>query len=274
MTGLFAVFVILVTLVIQLVLTMIQMATKTLKALIVTVINTPILLISSIVGVFAIASLLFFVAIVSVPIMLLFSPLLLVALFFSPLLIIVGTPIVLAILGLGVVSFSATSVVVAVASLILAAAFGVLGLPCAWPRLLSSSLQAIYVKENSGDPVGKFIQNFIFTMWKYLVPSLPGFGNEFTGISALLFREPCMYHEPKESQLQSNKYDGEVWIYINGIATTKEIADSNRDLLYKMFGRPVHLVHNPTDSLLVDLIECLAWKVGLLKTFTSIGAFL
>jgi len=60
-----------------------------------------------------------------------------------------------------------------------------------------------------------------------------------------------------------NKFDNEIWIYINGIATTKDVSDTHRKLLFDMFGRPIHLLQNPTQGLLWDLFECFSWKLGL-----------
>merc|ERR1712038_1731776 len=77
--------------------------------------------------------------------------------------------------------------------------------------------------------------------------------------------DPCRHYPPSETQMKDAKVKDEIWIFINGVATTKEIADQNCNLIFKMFGRPVDLLHNPTDGLVVDLFECAAGKTGLFQ---------
>jgi hypothetical protein len=94
-----------------------------------------------------------------------------------------------------------------------------------------------------------------------------------TGLEVLfrvIPRHECGAYAPLNHANDSNVGPvDENWIYINGVATTKEIADANRHLLFEMFGRPIHLMYNPTNSILVDLIECISWKVGIFGSFTS-----
>merc|ERR1712113_1363299 len=86
---------------------------------------------------------------------------------------------------------------------------------------------------------------------------------------SFMFQEPCVLYPPSNEQIREADEKGigedETWIYINGMATTKDIANANRYLLYQMFGRPVHLLHNPTDNVFFDLLECLSGKVGLFE---------
>jgi len=62
-----------------------------------------------------------------------------------------------------------------------------------------------------------------------------------------------------------NDYPDELWIYVNGILTELEDAKSGCKRMYEMFGRPVKLLHNPTDGPILDLLECLMGKTGLLR---------
>ena len=46
------------------------------------------------------------------------------------------------------------------------------------------------------------------------------------------------------------------WFFLNGICTDKQVWQINADLISKMFGVPVHSMHNPTNGLILDLAEC------------------
>lgn len=49
----------------------------------------------------------------------------------------------------------------------------------------------------------------------------------------------------------------EIWFYINGVVTDHWIAQINAEYLAELFHRPIHILHNPTDGLHRDLIECI-----------------
>jgi hypothetical protein len=49
----------------------------------------------------------------------------------------------------------------------------------------------------------------------------------------------------------------EIWFYINGVVTDHWIAQINAEYLADLFHRPIHILHNPTDGLHRDLIECI-----------------
>eukprot|EP00803_Ostreobium_quekettii_P006291 evm.model.scf_1153.3 EVM.evm.TU.scf_1153.3 scf_1153:46124-49585(-) len=50
--------------------------------------------------------------------------------------------------------------------------------------------------------------------------------------------------------------DAEVWFFLNGVATTLDIAKTNAMMLQELFERKVNIIHNPTDSAVLDLLEC------------------
>jgi hypothetical protein len=52
-------------------------------------------------------------------------------------------------------------------------------------------------------------------------------------------------------------YDGEYWMYMNGVSVGKDWLQSNINRLTLTFGRPVHGVLNPTDGIVFDLLQCL-----------------
>lgn len=57
----------------------------------------------------------------------------------------------------------------------------------------------------------------------------------------------------------------ERWFFINGIATSRDVARLNVDVLSSMFKRPFTLIHNPTQGLTNDLVE------SALQKFTNIN---
>mmetsp|Transcript_18983 Transcript_18983/g.26724 ORF Transcript_18983/g.26724 Transcript_18983/m.26724 type:complete len:466 (-) Transcript_18983:193-1590(-) len=156
---------------------------------------------------------------------------------------------------------------------------GVIGLPTSWLTLLSNIRKEL-LERPSSDPLGNLLWRVVVIFYRFIVLPLPSIPNVTTGLSWLIFREPCAYYEPKQKQVEeaenrepSKQYSDELWIYINGIATTKDIADAHRDLLFEMFGRPMHLLHNPTDGMVFDLLECLAWKLGFLENLLNVFYF-
>jgi hypothetical protein len=139
---------------------------------------------------------------------------------------------------------------------IFAAIIGIIGTPDSWLWLTFRLLESF-----GNDPLG-FLLSVPGTIYKFAVPPLPfACPPNPSWIQRLLFREPSEVYDPPQEQQNSAKVKNELWIYINGIATTKSIAMHNRKVLNRMFGRPIYLCHNPTDSILIDLIECLAGKL-------------
>lgn len=71
----------------------------------------------------------------------------------------------------------------------------------------------------------------------------------------------CHPHHPmvaKECEVkvaESNGQTSDSFFYINGICTTRRMAIATGFELAKMFNKNVSVVHNPTDSVLVDLLE-------------------
>ena len=63
--------------------------------------------------------------------------------------------------------------------------------------------------------------------------------------------------EPSKHIVFKDKHDDEYWIYLNGVSVGQTWLQSNIDRLSLTFGRSVHGVHNPTDGIIFDLIQCL-----------------
>lgn len=80
-----------------------------------------------------------------------------------------------------------------------------------------------------------------------------------------LFNKEVETIAPEDYGITGNNFKNEKWIYINGISTSKNDAINHGKEMYEMFGRPVNVIWNPTNGIIVDLIECIAGKVGLLQ---------
>lgn len=63
--------------------------------------------------------------------------------------------------------------------------------------------------------------------------------------------------EPSKNIVFKDEHDDEYWIYLNGVSVGKTWLQSNIDRLSLTFGRRVHGVHNPTDGIIFDVIQCL-----------------
>jgi hypothetical protein len=61
----------------------------------------------------------------------------------------------------------------------------------------------------------------------------------------------------------------EMWLFVNGVATSPAVLKANGKELARIFQRPIHLVHNPTDSVLLDLAECILGRTFNFKTALS-----
>jgi hypothetical protein len=139
--------------------------------------------------------------------------------------------------------------------------FGILGAPCSWPVLLRNALEIF-----PGGPAERFL-GALATVYKTIV-FLPFYCPKFldevlpTWIKFFLFRQRPEVYPPPSYQQAGAKVKDECWIFVNGIATTTQIANSNVRFLYNLFGREIHLCYNPTDGMLVDLLECAVGKVG------------
>lgn len=82
-----------------------------------------------------------------------------------------------------------------------------------------------------------------------------------------VFRKESKFYEYNEvyENFDNDYNKEELWIYINGIATTLEGAKINCRKMRELFGQPVKLLHNPTENPVLDIMECMIGKTGLLK---------
>lgn len=67
------------------------------------------------------------------------------------------------------------------------------------------------------------------------------------------------YEVPDDTRVMTEEED-EVWYFLNGICTDRNVLRLNGKALANLFGRRVHLMHNPSDGILLDLLECAAGR--------------
>jgi len=75
-----------------------------------------------------------------------------------------------------------------------------------------------------------------------------------------LFWRPSNYFQQPDPFASDNSFANEHWFFINGVATNEPVAQFNSELLSKLFNRPLTVVHNQTDSLVLDLLQCALGK--------------
>ncbi|KAF2088066.1 hypothetical protein K490DRAFT_73060 [Saccharata proteae CBS 121410] len=57
--------------------------------------------------------------------------------------------------------------------------------------------------------------------------------------------------------VSDTKHPEEKWVFINGVSVGRYWLQSNIDRLAETFGRPVIGIHNPTNGLIFDLVQCM-----------------
>lgn len=143
----------------------------------------------------------------------------------------------------------------------------ILGLPRTWipPYRRYSELEAI-------DPW--YLRRTIKTLVNVLVPSIPrtppAFGPPVIG---QVFWQPTVILQRPDHHGSYTTFPDEAWFFVNGIMTNDVIAQGNAAYLAHLFHRPITLIQNSTDSLLVDLVECALGKHWQRNTEPATKAF-
>ncbi|MFT7185789.1 MAG: hypothetical protein ACI84K_001172 [Pseudohongiellaceae bacterium] len=91
------------------------------------------------------------------------------------------------------------------------------------------------------------IHHFAKTMGSALFPSY----SPFRGVPHL------PYEVPKQGQAID---DREIWFFLNGICTDRSVLRLNGKALAGLFQRKVYLMHNPSDGIVLDLLECIVGR--------------
>jgi hypothetical protein len=79
-----------------------------------------------------------------------------------------------------------------------------------------------------------------------------------TGLCTLInAKEVLFYSNPEYAAPNQKKFAHEQWIFLNGVACGEHWMKSCLDRLALTFGRPIIGVHNRTDGVIFDVVECL-----------------
>ncbi|KAB8256086.1 hypothetical protein BDV32DRAFT_105784 [Aspergillus pseudonomiae] len=76
-------------------------------------------------------------------------------------------------------------------------------------------------------------------------------------ICALVFNNTDEVLESRVPIEERPEHERECWVFINGVAVGRHWLQNNIDRLAYTFGRKIIGVHNPTDGIVFDVIECL-----------------
>lgn len=129
---------------------------------------------------------------------------------------------------------------------IVTSVLGIVGMVTSWPFLLQEFLSA----HTDEDFVDGVLNTFLCTVIPFY-SKIAGETNEVHE-AALIQRQ---IYGPNQSD------DDELWIYINGVATPQAIAFQNCVMLNELFHHKVTAVHNVTNSVIVDLYDCVRGKL-------------
>eukprot|EP00752_Nemacystus_decipiens_P004041 g3700.t1 len=140
---------------------------------------------------------------------------------------------------------------------------GIAGFPSSWWNVLKLDLNLLGLVNQS-----RFITLF-WTLLAFVRPTIPG---DSPRALRTLFPWMAWFFFSDEATVTGDVVDGdspESFFYVNGICTTLQMASDTGKELCQMLGRPVTVVHNPTDSALVDIAECILAKLWAGQSFVT-----
>jgi len=164
---------------------------------------------------------------------------------------------------------------------------GVIGMPINWPFLFVNSVKSLWPKKNQPTSNGScnFVSQFFamctiagITLYRLFVPQFFALTDKeyqkipsnLKGLLWIFYKEPSKWYDGEgDIGPQPTSITDEVWIYVNGVATTKQLGRQHCEALNQKFGRKVLFCHNPTQSFFVDLLKCVHDKVGLFWNIKS-----
>jgi hypothetical protein len=101
------------------------------------------------------------------------------------------------------------------------------------------------------------VSSFLELLSDILIPKLPISSPSWIPkiIQRIFFGGNSKYIADKEEVK-----DKICFIYINGILSNRNVIEQNKKAIKVLFNRPVNLIHNVTDSFIMDIIECIIGK--------------
>lgn len=102
----------------------------------------------------------------------------------------------------------------------------------------------------------RHLKRLLKYLGEIIIPPIPVKRPEWLSFlpETLFLRGTEIFSQP-DHQEKLETFPDETWFFINGVATNKDIAEMNSQYLAQLFHRPITVIQNPTDFLLVDLIE-------------------
>ncbi len=88
-----------------------------------------------------------------------------------------------------------------------------------------------------------------------------------------LFWQPTVILQRPDHHGSYTSFPDEAWFFVNGVASNDSVAQINSAYLSYLFHRPLTMIQNSTDSLLVDLLECVVGKEWYRYTEAAVKAF-
>lgn len=88
-----------------------------------------------------------------------------------------------------------------------------------------------------------------------------------------LFWQPSVILQRPDHQGSYTSFPDEAWFFVNGVASNDAVAQVNSAYLSYLFHRPLTMIQNSTDSLLLDLLECVGGKQWYRHTEAATKAF-
>ncbi|KAH7370170.1 hypothetical protein BKA65DRAFT_531885 [Rhexocercosporidium sp. MPI-PUGE-AT-0058] len=96
----------------------------------------------------------------------------------------------------------------------------------------------------------------MFPLW-WVVGCVVGFVMVNQSICFLLNGKDMRVESKKEFAERRKEHEHEQWIFLNGVAVGRNWLQSNVDRLALTFGRPILGVHNKTNGIIFDVLQCL-----------------
>ncbi|HSN74774.1 MAG TPA: hypothetical protein VL334_06730 [Anaerolineae bacterium] len=107
-----------------------------------------------------------------------------------------------------------------------------------------------------------------------VIPSAPRTPPTFSPpLLRRLFWQPSVILQRPDHHGSYTSFPDEAWFFVNGVASNDAVAQLNSAYLSYLFHRPLTMIQNSTDSLLLDLLECIGGKQWYRHTEAATKAF-
>ncbi|CAN0572192.1 unnamed protein product [Ectocarpus sp. 12 AP-2014] len=146
---------------------------------------------------------------------------------------------------------------------------GITGMPGTWLDVLTLDLGLDNLLKESKSSITSFISIF-GTLLAFVRPTIPG--NSPRMLRTMLPLVAWVVFSDEATVTPDQLVDGgspESFFYVNGICTTRRMALATGAELSKMFNKNVTVVHNPTDSFMIDIFECVFAKLWTGQSFAT-----